>query len=62
MRPKIPEHMVQQLDEETDKYIHSKEDRNMKVYEVGAFSSKGEFIRHAVREKIKEHKQEYDIE
>jgi metal-responsive CopG/Arc/MetJ family transcriptional regulator len=62
MRPKIPEHMVQQLDEETDKYIHSKEDRNMKLCEVGGFSSKGEFIRHAVRDKIEEHKEKYDIE
>lgn len=62
MRPKISEHTEQQLEEETDKYIHSKEDRNMKVYEVGGFSSKGEFIRQAVRQKIKEHKQEYDIE
>lgn len=62
MRPKIPIHMVQQLDEETDKYVHSKEDRNMKVYEVGGFSSKGEFIRQAAREKIKQHKEKYDIE
>lgn len=55
MRPEIPEWLIQKMDEEP-------KDVNLKhVYEIGGYQTEGEFIRAAVREKIKELNEKHDI-
>lgn len=53
MRPSIPK----SLERELERDVSDLED--MKLFEVGGYNSKGEFIRAAVREKIEEHKEKH---
>lgn len=61
LRPKINYWLVQQMQMETTR-THPNENRNLMLYEIGGYVNQSEFVRTAVREKIQEHKQKYDIE
>lgn len=55
MRPEIPEWLIQKMNEEP-------KDVNLnRVYQIGGYQTEGEFIRAAVREKIKELNEKHDI-
>jgi hypothetical protein len=57
MRPEIPESLIRRMEIEVDKYKTKDEEGNevpMKLYEVEGYSTKGELVRDAVRDKISE--------
>jgi len=54
MRPEIPDWLVQKM-EEKPKDVEVDE-----LYKIGGYQTKGEFIRAAVREKVKELDRKHD--
>lgn len=55
-RPKIPKHLVDQMEAEPDKYNLDH------LYEIGGYNSKGEFVRDAVRSKVESIKTNHGID
>lgn len=64
MRPQIPQSLVRELEREVSDLIVKDKDNNersMKLYEVGGFNTKGEFVRAAVREKVSKRVEKYNV-
>lgn len=57
MRPEIPDALVRRMEMEVEKYETKDDEGNivpMKLYQIEGYSTKGELVRDAVRDKIAE--------